>query len=165
MGARHFQDLIAWQLGFRLQSWILEFSRRTPVHRDRKYRDQLTDAGSGICRNVAEGFARWTHRDFHNSLRIAMTCHKEVESLLNEAVVRRFLTAEERKQVGPLIGRCGKAISRLMKSLRERPDFDEPCRRETRARRRSRGSQAPSTPTKQAHPRRGSTPEKDAGDG
>ena len=77
--------LAAW---IPLQSWILEFSRRTPVQRDRKYRDQLTDAGSGICRNVAEGFARWTHRDFHNSLRVAMTCPKEVESVLTEAVLR-----------------------------------------------------------------------------
>src|SRR5919106_4008018 len=103
MGVRRFDELIAWQLGMRLHRWILEFSTRPSVTRNRRYCDQLVDASSGICRNVAEGFARWTHRDFHNSLRIAQACHKETESLLDEAVLRGFLSERERRQIGPLL--------------------------------------------------------------
>jgi four helix bundle protein len=122
-------------LGFCLQEWIFEFCERPAVVQDRRYRDQLVDAGSGICRNIAEGFGRWTHRDFHNSLRIAMSCHNEAESLLNEAVLRRLLSPAERRALGPLMGRCGKAISALMKTLRETPDVPPASRRRPRVRR------------------------------
>ena len=122
MGAKRFDELIAWQLGMRLHAWIVGFSNRPDVAGHRRYCDQLVDASSGICRNIAEGFGRWTHRDFHNSLRIAASSHMETESLLNEAVIRGFLSPTERKEIGLLLGRCGKAISALMKSLRDGPE-------------------------------------------
>ena len=144
MGARRFDELIAWQLGMRLQAFVVDFCERPAVKDDFKYCAQLKDAGSGICRNIAEGFGRWTHPDFHNSLRIAMTCHKETESLLNEAVIRRFLSDAERRAAGPLIGRCGKAIAALMKSLRnsETPGNHTSQWKRTRtvANRKTRGS-------------------------
>jgi len=105
----------------RLHAWVVDFSDRPRVKTERRYCEQLRDASSGICRNIAEGFGRWTRRDFHNSLRIARACHMETESLLDEAVIRRFLSKEERREVGPLLGRCGKAIAALMKSLRHSP--------------------------------------------
>ena len=144
MGVRRFEELIAWQLAMRLQAFVVDFCERPAVKDDFKYCAQLKDAGSGICRNIAEGFARWTHPDFHNSLRIAMTCHKETESLLNEAVIRRLLSPDERSAVGPLLGRCGKAIAALMQSLRnsETPGTDTKQfnRKRTVANHRTRGS-------------------------
>ena len=137
MGAKRFDELVAWQLGMRLHEWIIEFSRRPNVMEHRRYCDQLVDASSGICRNVAEGFGRWTHRDFHNSLRIAAASHNETESLLNEAVVRGFLTPVERKAIGPLLGRCGKAISALMKNLRDRSQAEGTGARHAEVQRRS----------------------------
>jgi hypothetical protein len=44
----------------------------------------------------------------------------ETESLLDDAVLRRHLSQDERRQIGPLLGRCGKAIAGLMKSQRRR---------------------------------------------
>ena len=132
MGARRFDELIAWQLGMRLHAWIVEFSNRPHVAPHRRYCDQLLDASGGICRNIAEGFGRWTHRDFHNSLRIAASSHMETESLLNAAVLRGFLSEAERRDVGRLLGRCGKAISALMKSLRDRPERTGDRSRRTR---------------------------------
>ena len=104
----------------RLHQWVIDFSDRPAVVADRKYREQLRDASSGISRNIAEGFGRWTPREFHNFLRIARACHMETESLLDEAVLRRHLSQDERREVGPLLGRCGKAIAGLMKSQRRR---------------------------------------------
>jgi four helix bundle protein len=134
--ARKFKDLVAWQLGMQLHQWVIEFSERPRVRRDRRYCDQLRDASSGISRNVAEGFGRWTHRDFHNLLRVARSSHMETESLLDDAVIRGYLSEVERRQIGPLIGRCGKAIAALMRSLRERPDRPRTTRRRTSSRRR-----------------------------
>jgi len=119
MGVRRLNDLIAYQLAISLHRWVLDFSTRPNVARNRKFCEQLTDASGGICRNVAEGFARWTRRDFHNFLRVARASHVETEMLLDDAVLRGYLTSAERREVGPLLGRCGKAIAALMRSLRD----------------------------------------------
>lgn len=122
MGVRRLQDLVTYQLAMRLHEWVLEFSARPKVARNRRYCEQITDASSGICRNVAEGFGRWTRRDFHNFLRVARASHVETEMLLDDAVLRGYLTPSERREIGRLLGRCGKAIAALMRSLREGDD-------------------------------------------
>ena len=85
----------------RLHAWVIDFSDRPAVQVDRRYCEQLRDASNGISRNIAEGFGRWTRRDFHNYLRVARSCHMETESLLDEAVLRRLLSEAERREVVP----------------------------------------------------------------
>ena len=56
-GARHFTELIVWQLGDQHRAEIFKLTKRPRLRADLKLRSQLDDAADSICRNIAEGSA------------------------------------------------------------------------------------------------------------
>src|SRR5262245_53739003 len=69
MGAWRFQDLVAWQLAWKLQQEIFAFTAMSPTSRDVKYCNQIRDSSRSTCRNTAEGFGRFYPREFIRFLR------------------------------------------------------------------------------------------------
>ena len=62
--ARHFTELIVWQLGDQHRVEIFRLTKRPAFHADLKLRSQLDDASDSVCRNVAEGFGCKSDREF-----------------------------------------------------------------------------------------------------
>jgi four helix bundle protein len=77
-GARHFTELIVWQLADQHRVQVFALTKRTPLYADLKLRSQIDDAVDSVCRNVAEGFGCETHREFARFVRIARRSMNEV---------------------------------------------------------------------------------------
>ena len=120
--ARHFSELICWQLARDLRQEIFILTSKTVFDENFKLRRQLRDASSSASSNLSDGFGRTTHREFHRFLDISRASVNEVEDRLGEAVEHRYLSDEEIERALNLCKRARVASSRLMKSLRDRPD-------------------------------------------
>ena len=77
---------------------------------------------SSATRNIAEGFGRFSHREFHQFLRIARGSLTEVQDGLVEALDRQFLSKSEFDEMWRLSDRAVAATTGLMRYLRESRD-------------------------------------------
>jgi four helix bundle protein len=117
-GARHFRDLICWQLSNALKLALYELADSPQVQRDLRFRDQLRDAAASAPRNIAEGFGRRTHREFAQFLDIARGSLMECQNHLQDAVDRRYLPVESYTPLDILAKRACGAVARLQRYLR-----------------------------------------------
>jgi four helix bundle protein len=61
--ARRHEDLICWQLADQLRQLIIKHTADgTPAANDYRFTSNLRDAISSVCRNQAEGFAKYFHK-------------------------------------------------------------------------------------------------------
>ena len=82
----------------------------------------MQDASSSACANISEGFGRLTHREFHRFLEVSRSSVNEVEDRLIEFVEKRYLREQDIRTALNLCKRTRVATSRLMESLKQRPD-------------------------------------------
>ena len=69
--------------------------KRPQVVRDFKFRDQLLDCSRSATRNIAEGFARFKHKEFAQFVRVAKGSMGEVLDHFADAVDNGYLSLEE----------------------------------------------------------------------
>ena len=134
-GARHFSELIAWQLADRMRVLVFGLTGRTPFDRDLKARSQLDDAVNSVCRNIAEGFGCDSHREFARFLSISRRSLNELLDGLIAAVQKGYVTQEDVAPARALSERLYPAISNLKRYLSNtdrppRPGSNRPSRRE-----------------------------------
>jgi four helix bundle protein len=120
--ARHFSELICWQLAQQLRQEAFELSSRASFNQNFKLRGQLQSAASSASSNISEGFGRLTHREFHRFLEVSRSSVNEVEDRLGEAVEDRRLNNADIVRALNLCKRTRVATSRLMKWLKNHPD-------------------------------------------
>jgi four helix bundle protein len=120
MGARHFTELIAWQLAHDLQLAVFHATESGPASRDFQFRDQISDSSRSACANIAEGFARVRHREFAQFLRIARGSIAETQSHLLDGRVRSYFTDDRFHKMWWLSVRALAATTRLMQRLAAR---------------------------------------------
>ncbi|MSO61915.1 MAG: four helix bundle protein [Acidobacteria bacterium] len=70
-GFRDFREIVAWQLARELKLIADALVSKPDVARRFKFCDQLSDAARSGPRNIAEGFARFKHREFPDSEEVA----------------------------------------------------------------------------------------------
>jgi four helix bundle protein len=119
-GARHFRDLVCWQLAHELKIALYRFVEQPQVTRDFKFCSQVRDAAASAPRNIAEGFGRRTHADFAHFLDVARASLGECQNHLQDAVDRGYLTADEFKTMNALAERACGAVAGLQRYLRKR---------------------------------------------
>ena len=66
-----FEDLRVWQQGIELVKQIYLITREGEISRDFGLRDQLRRAAVSVPTNVAEGFERYSRKEYVNLLNIA----------------------------------------------------------------------------------------------
>jgi four helix bundle protein len=121
-GVVRLEDLAAWQLANELRGVALRVAGHPSVAADARYRAQLTDAASSAARNIAEGFARFKHKEFAQFLRVARGSESEVLDLLHEAHQRGLLSAEELAGHQRLARKAMSAAAGLIRYLERTPD-------------------------------------------
>jgi four helix bundle protein len=89
-GARHFSELVIWQLADALRSETVKLTNRRIYARNFRLREQTDDAADSICRNIAEGFAADTHGHFASYLRISRRSFNELKDA--------FISAEKKQR-------------------------------------------------------------------
>ena len=120
--AKHFSELICWQLARHLRQEVFALTSRATFDRNFDLRDQLRDAASSAESNISEGFGRLTHREFHRFLEVSRASVNEVEDRLGASVEQQYLSGQDIQRALNLCKRTRVATSRFMKSLKERPD-------------------------------------------
>lgn len=124
-GARHFRELVAWQVSRELARAVYRLTDRSSVRREFAFRDQLNDAAASPSRNIAEGFRRFRPRDFSRFLTIAAASVAEVENHLEDGVDRNLFARGEIEEALALCRRAGSAIGGLQRYLSNcDPKFD-----------------------------------------
>lgn len=86
-----FEDLRVWQQGIELVKQIYLMTKERDISRDFGLRDQLRRAAVSVPTNVAEGFERYSRKEYVNFLNIAKGSAGEVRSLLRVALEVGYL--------------------------------------------------------------------------
>ena len=125
-GFRDFREIVAWQLAHELKIRVDTFLCRPEFRRKFKFCDQLSDSARSAPRNIAEGFARYKHKEFAQFVRIAKGSEAEVLNHMIDAHDQRLVTKEEFLLTEHLIKRSLKAANGLIRWLESNPDPPAP---------------------------------------
>ena len=124
-GARHFSQLIAWQLADALRVAILELTHKEPFARDWKFRRQVEDASDSVCRNIAEGFGSDRHKHFAWYLRVSRSSLNELRDALRSVLLKGYATPADLAAVHSLIRRLQPCLNKLIRYLDSTPDLPQ----------------------------------------
>ena len=117
-GARRFEDLACYQEARALSVAIEEWLRRSKIT-NQVYVDQMQRASLSIQLNIAEGFNRYTHADFHRFLGIAKGSAGEVQALLYATLDRGWIDPATYADLRARTERLSKRLTRFMQYLRK----------------------------------------------
>jgi four helix bundle protein len=121
-GFRDFREIAAWQLSRDVRTLAYKLLAKPAVARDFEFRDQLKDAARSAPRNIAEGFARYKHKEFAQFVRVAKGSMAEVLDHFIDAVDNAYLTPAEFATLEHACKKALKAINGLIRYLESTPD-------------------------------------------
>jgi len=121
-GWKDFREIGAWQLARDLKLIAYELLKRPPAANDFKFRDQLRDSARSAPRNIAEGFARFKHKEFAQFARVAKGSEGEVLNHFVDAVDNGYLSKEEFPRFEHAARKALKAVNGLIYYLETTPD-------------------------------------------
>jgi four helix bundle protein len=114
MVARHFQDLLAWQLSYELKCEVVAFTATGSASKDFRYRDQIRASSASAPSNISEGFGRFRPGDF---LEFARGSLMETQNHLIDGRDRGYLDVALYSR---LLHLCRAAIKTTTALLREK---------------------------------------------
>jgi len=117
-GARHYKELIAWQLADQIRVETFKLTRRGPFACDFRHQSQAEDAVDSLCRNIAEGFGCESHAEFARFLEIARRSLNELLDSLRSAELKGYVASAELVPIDGLARREFPALGNLMAYLR-----------------------------------------------
>lgn len=120
MGVRRYHDLIAWQLAdaFKVEVYSV-VERNAPSLRSWSFRDQLLESAGAVPKDIAKGFVRYSPAQFVRFLDYGLASLVEAEDWLRDAVLRKYVSAEEARAGLLLAKRTWNAALRLKHSQEE----------------------------------------------
>src|SRR5687767_3384358 len=121
-GFKDFREIVAWQLAHQLKLRVDLFLGTPEFRRQYKFCDQLSDAARSGPRNIAEGHARFKHKEFAQFVRVAKGSEAEVLNHLIDAHDQRLITTDELQINERLAKRAMKAAAGLIRYLESTPD-------------------------------------------
>ncbi len=121
-GFHDFREIVAWQLAHQLKLRVDLFLCSPEFRRHYKFCEQLFDAASSGPRNIADGYARFKHKEFAQFVRVAKGSESEVLNHLIDARDERLITSDELLINEQLVTRALSAASGLIRYLESTPD-------------------------------------------
>ena len=115
-GVKRFQDLVAWKLCAELAGLIFELTENGPVSKDFGFRSQIRAAADSAAPMIAEGFGRYTGREFVRYLRMARGELAEVQSHLIVGASRNYFAPSDLQRAQTLADRAMGTTTNLLKS-------------------------------------------------
>ena len=122
MGVNTFTKLRCWEQSTELKRRMYAICAREPACRDRDFCTQVKRAAASAPRNIAEGFARFNHREFNQFLRIARGSLGELQDALIDARDRGYVDEAEFKVVWEISERAIASTTGMMRYLQENKD-------------------------------------------
>jgi four helix bundle protein len=97
MGAKHYWELRAWQAVREFKLGIYDLIERGPLAHDPRLRDQLREASASAQSQISEGYGRFDPLDFARFVKMSVASMIECHNHLGDAVDRRRITEEIRR--------------------------------------------------------------------
>lgn len=112
-----FEDLRCWQMSRKLLKDVYAMSTDGPLGNDFGTRDQIRRAALSVMNNVAEGFARFSKKEFILFLNYAQSSAAEVKSILYVCEDLTYLPKPQSSQLHAEVDDIRKSILALIKYL------------------------------------------------
>jgi four helix bundle protein len=117
VAVRRYQDLIAWQTGDKFKAEFAASSLAAlPQTKDFRYRSQILESARSVPANIAEGFVRYSPREFVRFLGFALGSLVEAEARLRDGIQLGYFRSEDCSAAFRLARRCFTATIRLKQS-------------------------------------------------
>ena len=113
-----FEDLIVWQEARKLSNLIAELIERPVISKDFALVDQLRRSSRSITANIAEGFGRYTYRDYRQFIMIARGSLTETQNHLYTALDLKYIDEEEFQRLYVLTVKVYKLLNGLVTHLK-----------------------------------------------
>lgn len=97
MVAKHYWELKAWQAVVAFKDGIYDLIEREPLATDLRLRDQLRESAASAQSHIAEGFGRFDPLDNARFVKMARASMLECHNHLGDAVDRKRITEETRR--------------------------------------------------------------------
>jgi four helix bundle protein len=115
---KSFEDLPVWQDARKFTNKIYSLTKTFPREENYGLSSQITRATVSIMSNIAEGFDRYSVKEFINFLIIARGSISEAQSDLYIALDLKYINQEEFQETYKQSKNLGKQINGLIKYLR-----------------------------------------------
>jgi len=109
-----FEDLIVWQKSMVLAEEIYRVTKQGEFGKDWGLKNQIQRAVVSIPSNIAEGYGRFSNKDFRHFLAIANGSANELRTQIQLAANIGYI---EQKEAWRLVERCVE-VSKMLKGLR-----------------------------------------------
>jgi four helix bundle protein len=116
---RSFEDLIVWQLGIDLVKHIYLLTASGPLNKDFGLRDQIRRASVSIPTNIAEGFERFSRKEYLQFLNIAKGSAGELRSLLRVAIEIGYIEVAAYNELRDRVTKLSAYLFNQMKGIRQ----------------------------------------------
>jgi four helix bundle protein len=113
-----FEDLIVWQKSIELVKLIYFLTATGRFFKDLSFREQIRRASVSISTNIAEGFERFSRKEYIHFLIIAKGSAGEVRSLLRIAFDLGYLEASQYDQARSSVLEVSRFLSNQIQSLK-----------------------------------------------
>jgi four helix bundle protein len=123
-GVGTFRELGAWKLAYELRRSVVALCWRVLRARDFELHRQLRNAARSGPSNIAEGFARYKHKDFARFVRVGKGSEVELLNHFQEAFDEGYLTKLELATLEHKARKAIKAANGLIRYLDSTPDFE-----------------------------------------
>lgn len=114
-----FEDLRCWQMSRKLVKDVYAMSTDGPLGKDFGTRDQIRRAAVSVMNNVAEGFARFSKKEFIQFLNYAQSSAAEVKSILYVCEDLAYLPETQINQLHEKVDNIRKSILALIGYLND----------------------------------------------
>ena len=94
-----FEDLHCWQEARKLVKIVYELTSEGPIAKDFDMRSQMRRAAISTMNNIAEGFGRFSTKEFIRFLEISSSSACEVKSLSYAAIDLEYFTKDKVKRI------------------------------------------------------------------
>jgi four helix bundle protein len=115
--AERLEELKVWQRAREFWTAINEILDRPALQKDRRLRDQLSDAADSMVANISEGFEQPTDRAFARYLYISKASTAEARTRLSLAENRSYITDTEFKARDALGDEVARMTTGLIKYI------------------------------------------------
>ena len=116
---KRFEDLDVWSKARALCKMVFDLTQNDLFSKDYSLKDQIRRASVSVMTNIAEGFARYSNKEFINFLVISRASAAEVKSLLYVAYDLDIINEKERDLLFEEIGILARKTNALISHLRK----------------------------------------------
>jgi four helix bundle protein len=92
---KRFEDLEVWKDAREFTKVIYRITRNEELKKDFAFKDQIRRASISVMNNIAEGFGRYSNKEFRRFLDIATASNLEVKSMLYLGIDLQYIQESE----------------------------------------------------------------------